>query len=161
MIGLASFPDHATSHRYISAFGPTQVEQLQAAAEMLFRKVNRPVKRTRVTLDFDATDAVVYGEQEEAAFGHKNARDGHRELSIEACFVGGTKDLLHQQLRRGNVNSGPGFPAFLKEAQAEGLDGLKGHRSVGGLRASIYNACPQESVLALAAFMREFQRRRG
>jgi phosphoserine aminotransferase len=51
--------------------------------------------------------------------------------------------------------------AFLKEAQAEGLDGLKGHRSVGGLRASIYNACPQESVRALAAFMREFQRRRG
>jgi phosphoserine aminotransferase len=51
--------------------------------------------------------------------------------------------------------------AFLKEAQAEGLDGLKGHRSVGGLRASIYNACPQESAQALAAFMREFQRRRG
>ena len=51
--------------------------------------------------------------------------------------------------------------AFLKEAQAEGLDGLKGHRSVGGLRASIYNACPAESVRALASFMREFQRRRG
>ncbi|MGE5126499.1 MAG: 3-phosphoserine/phosphohydroxythreonine transaminase [Betaproteobacteria bacterium] len=51
--------------------------------------------------------------------------------------------------------------AFLKEAQAEGLDGLKGHRSVGGLRASIYNACPPESARALAAFMREFQRRRG
>ena len=129
--GLASFPDHATSHRYISAFGPTQVEQLQAAAEMLFRKVNRPVKRTRVTLDFDATDAVVYGEQEEAAFGHKNARDGHRELSIEACFVGGTKDLLHQQLRRGNVNSGPGFPAFLKEAQARLPEDLE----IGLLRA--------------------------
>jgi phosphoserine aminotransferase len=51
--------------------------------------------------------------------------------------------------------------AFLKEAPAEGLDGLKGHRSVGGLRASIYNACPPESVRALATFMREFQRRRG
>ena len=51
--------------------------------------------------------------------------------------------------------------AFLKQAQAEGLDGLKGHRSVGGLRASIYNACPPESVRALATFMREFQRRRG
>ena len=36
--------------------------------------------------------------------------------------------------------------AFLKEAQAQELDGLKGHRSVGGLRASIYNACPIESV---------------
>jgi phosphoserine aminotransferase len=51
--------------------------------------------------------------------------------------------------------------AFLKEAQAQGLDGLKGHRSVGGLRASIYNACPAESVAALTAFMGEFQRRRG
>jgi phosphoserine aminotransferase len=51
--------------------------------------------------------------------------------------------------------------AFLKEAQAERLDGLKGHRSVGGLRASIYNACPLESVRTLASFMREFQRRRA
>jgi phosphoserine aminotransferase len=51
--------------------------------------------------------------------------------------------------------------AFLKEAQAESLDGLKGHRSVGGLRASIYNACPLESVAALASFMGEFRRRRG
>jgi phosphoserine aminotransferase len=51
--------------------------------------------------------------------------------------------------------------AFLKQAQAEGLDGLKGHRSVGGLRASIYNACPPESVRALATFMHEFHRRRG
>jgi phosphoserine aminotransferase len=51
--------------------------------------------------------------------------------------------------------------AFLKQAQAEGLDGLKGHRSVGGMRASIYNACPPESVEALAAFMDDFRRRRG
>jgi phosphoserine aminotransferase len=51
--------------------------------------------------------------------------------------------------------------AFLKEAKAADLDGLKGHRSVGGLRASIYNACPTESVGALATFMRDFQRRRG
>jgi phosphoserine aminotransferase len=51
--------------------------------------------------------------------------------------------------------------AFLKEAQAHGFDGLKGHRSVGGLRASIYNACPIESVAALAGFMGEFRKRRG
>jgi phosphoserine aminotransferase len=51
--------------------------------------------------------------------------------------------------------------AFLSEAQAEGLDGLKGHRSVGGVRASLYNACPRESVAALADFMGEFRRRRG
>jgi phosphoserine aminotransferase len=51
--------------------------------------------------------------------------------------------------------------AFLQQAQAEGFDGLKGHRSVGGVRASIYNACPHESVAALADFMSEFRRRRG
>jgi len=51
--------------------------------------------------------------------------------------------------------------AFLKDAQAEGFSGLKGHRSTGGVRASIYNACPQESVAALASFMDEFRRRRG
>jgi phosphoserine aminotransferase len=51
--------------------------------------------------------------------------------------------------------------AFLEEAQGEGLDGLKGHRSVGGLRASIYNACPMESVQTLADFMEAFRRRRG
>ncbi len=51
--------------------------------------------------------------------------------------------------------------AFEKDATAAGLDGLKGHRSVGGLRASIYNAFPEEGVDALVAFMREFERTRG
>jgi phosphoserine aminotransferase len=50
---------------------------------------------------------------------------------------------------------------FVKESTAAGLDGLKGHRSVGGMRASIYNAFPEEGVDALVAFMREFERRRG
>jgi phosphoserine aminotransferase len=50
---------------------------------------------------------------------------------------------------------------FLKESTAAGLDGLKGHRSVGGMRASIYNAFPEEGVDALVAFMREFERVRG
>ena len=48
---------------------------------------------------------------------------------------------------------------FVKEATAAGLDGLKGHRSVGGLRASIYNAFPEQGVDALVQFMQEFERR--
>jgi phosphoserine aminotransferase len=52
-------------------------------------------------------------------------------------------------------------PAFLGEARAAGLVSLEGHRSVGGMRASIYNAMPLEGVQALAAFMQEFQRRHG
>ena len=47
---------------------------------------------------------------------------------------------------------------FVKEAEAQGLVGLKGHRSVGGLRASLYNALPMEAAEALARFMDEFQR---
>jgi phosphoserine aminotransferase len=50
---------------------------------------------------------------------------------------------------------------FTSEATAAGLDGLKGHRSVGGIRASIYNAFPREGVEALVAFMKEFERKNG
>lgn len=50
---------------------------------------------------------------------------------------------------------------FTAEATAQGLDGLKGHRSVGGIRASIYNAFPHEGVEALVSFMKEFERKNG
>ncbi len=50
---------------------------------------------------------------------------------------------------------------FVKEATAAGFDGLKGHRSVGGLRASIYNAFPESGVTALVSFMQEFEHRTG
>lgn len=50
---------------------------------------------------------------------------------------------------------------FVKESTAAGLDGLKGHRSVGGLRASIYNAFPEAGVEALVQFMQEFERKNG
>jgi phosphoserine aminotransferase len=46
--------------------------------------------------------------------------------------------------------------AFLKQAKSYGLIQLKGHRSVGGMRASIYNAMPLEGVAKLVAFMKEF-----
>ena len=47
---------------------------------------------------------------------------------------------------------------FVKEAEAAGLKNLKGHRSVGGMRASIYNAMPYEGVEALVKFMAEFEK---
>ena len=50
---------------------------------------------------------------------------------------------------------------FMKMAKAEGIDGIKGHRSVGGFRASIYNAMPQESVQVLVDVMREFAGKNG
>jgi phosphoserine aminotransferase len=51
--------------------------------------------------------------------------------------------------------------AFLEEASKSGMQGLKGHRVLGGMRASIYNAMPLSGVEALIAFMREFERRHG
>jgi phosphoserine aminotransferase len=50
---------------------------------------------------------------------------------------------------------------FVKESTAAGLDGLKGHRSVGGMRASIYNAFPEAGIDALVSFMQEFEKKNG
>lgn len=51
--------------------------------------------------------------------------------------------------------------AFLQESEAAGLRALKGHKAVGGMRASLYNAVPLEAVQALSVFMRDFSRRHG
>jgi phosphoserine aminotransferase len=50
---------------------------------------------------------------------------------------------------------------FCSEASSVGLDGLKGHRSVGGIRASIYNAFPKEGVERLVEFMEDFSAKNG
>ena len=68
---------------------------------------------------------------------------------------------------RGTMNVSFNLPSeeleakFLKEAGSQGLYALKGHRSVGGIRASIYNAMPLAGVQALASFMQEFERSNG
>jgi phosphoserine aminotransferase len=62
---------------------------------------------------------------------------------MNVCFRAPTEDLEEK---------------FVKEAAKRGLDGLKGHRLVGGMRASIYNACPPAAVEALVSFMKEFER---
>ena len=51
--------------------------------------------------------------------------------------------------------------SFIREAESQGLTGLKGYRTVGGMRASLYNAVTQESVDALVDFMRDFESRKG
>lgn len=50
---------------------------------------------------------------------------------------------------------------FIKDASANNMKGLKGHRSVGGIRASIYNAFPTEGIDALVSFMKEFEKKHG
>jgi phosphoserine aminotransferase len=89
--------------------------------------------------------ARLYAELDRTGFWRPTARKDSRSL-MNVTFRLGSEDLEKK---------------FVKEATAEGLDGLKGHRSVGGMRASIYNAFPEDGVDALISFMREFERRNG
>ena len=66
--------------------------------------------------------------------------------------------LLHLSFR---LSSEELEAKFVKESTSAGFDGLKGHRSVGGMRASIYNAFPEAGIDALVDFMREFERKNG
>ncbi|HEY0873100.1 MAG TPA: 3-phosphoserine/phosphohydroxythreonine transaminase [Vicinamibacterales bacterium] len=70
----------------------------------------------------------------------------------------GSRSKMNVTFRLGNEEL---EKTFAREAAAAGLDGLKGHRSVGGMRASIYNAFPEEGVDALVQFMQEFERKNG
>src|SRR5947199_133140 len=89
--------------------------------------------------------AKLYAEIDRTGFYRGTAHKECRSL-MNVTFRLGSEDLEKQ---------------FVNESTAAGLDGLKGHRSVGGMRASIYNAFPEEGVDALVAFMREFERTRG
>ena len=87
----------------------------------------------------------LYAEIDRTGFYRGTARKQDRSL-MNVTFRLATEDLEK---------------AFVKESTAAGLDGLKGHRSVGGMRASIYNAFPEAGIDALVSFMREFERTRG
>jgi len=89
--------------------------------------------------------AKLYSEIDRTGFYRGTADKACRSL-MNVTFRLATEDLEKQ---------------FINESTAAGLDGLKGHRSVGGMRASIYNAFPEDGVDALVAFMREFERKRG
>jgi phosphoserine aminotransferase len=85
--------------------------------------------------------ALLYDYLDQSEFFRATAKPGSRSL-MNVCFRGPTEELES---------------AFIAEATKRGLDGLKGHRSAGGMRASIYNACPRAAVEALVAFMKEFE----
>ncbi|MDK1021530.1 MAG: 3-phosphoserine/phosphohydroxythreonine transaminase [Candidatus Hydrogenedentes bacterium] len=78
-------------------------------------------------------------------------------------FYRGTAHIAHRSTMNVtfNLSTEELEEQFASEAAAAGLKGLKGHRSVGGLRASIYNAFPLEGVDALVSFMQDFERRNG
>ncbi|MDI9241994.1 3-phosphoserine/phosphohydroxythreonine transaminase [Fusibacillus kribbianus] len=85
--------------------------------------------------------ALLYGFLDESKLFTPTAEKGSRSY-MNVDFVTGDKELDAQ---------------FVKEAEEAGLSGLKGHRSVGGMRASIYNAVTVEAVEALVKFMKEFE----
>ncbi len=87
----------------------------------------------------------LYAELDRTGFWKPTAQNESRSL-MNVTFRLGSEDLEKR---------------FVKESTAAGLDGLKGHRSVGGMRASIYNAFPESGVGTLIEFMREFERRNG
>jgi phosphoserine aminotransferase len=89
--------------------------------------------------------ARLYAEIDRSGFYRGTAHKPCRSL-MNVTFRLGSEDLEKQ---------------FIKESTAAGLDGLKGHRAVGGMRASIYNAFPEDGVDALVSFMKEFERRQG
>jgi len=89
--------------------------------------------------------AKLYGEVDRTGFYRGTAQRESRSM-MNVTFRLPSEDLEKQ---------------FVKQSTASGLDGLKGHRSVGGIRASIYNAFPEEGVDALVSFMREFERTHG
>jgi phosphoserine aminotransferase len=88
---------------------------------------------------------ILYAELDRSGFWKPHAEKSSRSR-MNVTFRLATEDLEKK---------------FAKEATAAGLDGLKGHRAVGGIRASMYNAFPVEGATALVQFMQEFERRNG
>lgn len=99
-----------------------------------------------------------------AAANRKKADILYAEID-RTGFYRGTADRGSRSRMNVTFRIGAGDAAlertFAGEAAAAGLSGLEGHRSVGGLRAGLYNAFPEAGVDALVQFMREFERRRG
>jgi phosphoserine aminotransferase len=89
--------------------------------------------------------AKLYSEIDRTGFYRGTAQKNSRSL-MNVTFRLPSEDLESQ---------------FVREATAAGLDGLQGHRSVGGMRASIYNAFPETGIDALVQFMQQFERTHG
>lgn len=97
------------------------------------------------------------------AIGERNARKAgllYEALDRSEMFKGTARKDSRSDMNVTFVSRSPELDAaFLKAAQAEGLSGLKGYRTVGGMRASLYNALPLESVEKLVGLMSEFERK--
>jgi phosphoserine aminotransferase len=94
--------------------------------------------------------SMLYGELDRTGF-YKNPVDKNSRSLMNVVF----------RIKPGTSDSEKLEETFIKEAKKAGLSELKGHRAVGGIRASIYNAHPVEGVRTLVEFMREFEKKNG
>jgi phosphoserine aminotransferase len=97
-----------------------------------------------------------------AAINERKARTLYRAIDASGLYSNPVEPSCRSWMNVPFTLASPGLDVtFLTEAKKNGLVALQGHRSVGGMRASIYNAMPEEGVQALTAFMKEFERRYG
>jgi len=111
----------------------------------VFKWIREQGGLTAMAAKNEAKASLLYDLIDRSGFYRGVADPGSRSL-MNVCFRGPTEELEAK---------------FCSEATRAGLDGLKGHRSAGGMRASIYNACSLASVEALVEFMKEFERVNG
>lgn len=96
------------------------------------------------------------------SYNEKKAAILYEYLDQSHMFKGTVEKKDRSLMNVPFVTGNPELDAkFIKEAKERGLENLKGYRTVGGMRASIYNAMPMDGVIALVDFMREFERRNG
>lgn len=96
------------------------------------------------------------------AYNEKKAAILYDYLDQSQMFTGTVVKKDRSLMNVPFVTGNPDLDAkFIKEAKALGLENLKGYRTVGGMRASIYNAMPMEGVIALVDFMRDFEKTNG
>jgi len=111
----------------------------------VFKWIRREGGLAAIAAHNEAKAKIIYDAIDASEFWNGTARADSRSL-MNICFRAPSEDLESK---------------FIKEAAAAGMDGLKGHRSAGGMRASVYNAFPKAGCEALAEFMREFERKNG
>ena len=162
-LGPAGVTIVIVNKEFLSANGKSGIPTMMNYATHTGKMFNTPpvfaVYMVGLVLDWiQAKGGLEYFEK----FNKEKAALLYNEIDVDDFYVG-----TAEKASRSNMNvcfritDEALETTFLEEAATHQLDALKGHRSVGGIRASIYNACPQESVDALVAFMKEFRAKNG
>ena len=139
--GLLTYKTYAEQHSLANTNNTFAIYMMKLVLEWLKNQggVSEIEKRN------EAKAKLIYDYIDSTDFYYGTAQAAHRSI-MNITFNMSNEDLL---------------AAFLSEAEAQGLYALKGHRDVGGARASIYNPMPVEGCQALVDFMKDFEQRNG